>query len=80
MTSINSCHVGNTFTGFSYLVLEHLGQWVHVHPLGNNVETKHMSIHTQSTHCLKLVLALIPEEKESKATSIMEQGTTRQGP
>ena len=53
-------HISNT--PLLYLVLEHPGQWVHVHPLGNNVETKHVSVHAQSTHCLKLVLALVPKE------------------
>ena len=55
-------HISNTFTGLLYLVLEHPGQWVHVHSLGNNVETKQVSVHAQSTHCLKLVLALIPKK------------------
>ena len=43
-----------------YLVWEHLWHGVKVHPLGNDVEPKEVSVHAHSSHCLHLIVALIP--------------------
>lgn len=44
-----------------YLVRKHLGHRVKVHRLGNNVEPKQMPVHPHSSHCLHLVVTLVPK-------------------
>ena len=44
----------------AYLVRKHLRQGVKVHPLGNDVEAKEVSVDAHSSHCLHFIIALIP--------------------
>ncbi len=54
---MNSFHKVNR----SNLVSEQLWHWVELQSLGNNVETKHMSVYSQSSHGLHLVATLDPD-------------------
>ena len=61
----------------AYLIRKHLRQGVKVHPLGNDVEAKEVSVDTHSSHCLHLIIALIPAQYNmviiSRDTSLQYQ-------